>query len=293
MRRKVLILLFFCFTLLLFAKSVSVPDLNTQYRGKILTLRHPYRSNSQRYDPQGNAVKPGKEGPWTLYGRIQITDIKLHNDTLEIHGRRTGLANETGYLSDYGVGKSPLYLPDPIGSAATIRIQIAPGANPESLMGKVFAFTQQDLLAAVPDLWKDYVRSRLDPRSQDGQWEFTPGQAEVERFSELSRAKLAATHSGAGHNAPGATPPKPKYTPEPDYGGQIGRALVHGTDTFVVTIDEKGNVTAPAIISPIGLGVDESAAETIVDKWKFEPGQLNGKRVPTNMTLEVEYRRER
>jgi hypothetical protein len=267
--------------------------LNQQYKNRILTLRHSFRSNSQNYDATGNPIKPGKEGPWTLYGRIQITDIKLHNVTLEIRGRRTGLANETGYLADYGVAKSPMYLPDPIGSTATIRIQLASGETAEAAMGKVFALTKQDLLASVPDLWKDYVRSRLDPSSHDGQWEFTPGQAKEARFQELSRAKLVAAHSGAGHNAPGVTPPKPKYTPEPDYGGQIGRALLHGTDTFVVTIDQNGKVTAPAIISPIGLGVDESAAETIVKKWKFQPGQLNGKRVPTNMMLEIEYRRDR
>jgi hypothetical protein len=293
MQGKFLIPFFSCFGLLLIAQSTSVPDLKTHYEGKILTLHHAFRSNSQHYDSQGNPVKPGKEGPWTLYSRIQVTDIKLHNDVLEIRGRRTGLLNQNGCLSDYGLNKSPLYLPDPIGTVATIRIQIAPGENPEAAMGKVFALNQQDLLASVPDLWKGYVRTRLDPSSHDGQWEFTPGQAKEARFAELSRTKLVAAHSSAGHNAPGVTPPKPIYTPSPDYGGQIGRALVRGLDIFVTTIDENGNVTAPAIISPIGLGVDESAAETIVKKWKFEPGQLNGKRVPVNMTLEVEYKRDR
>src|SRR6185503_14597951 len=152
-------------------------SLNQQYRSKILTLRHPFRSNSQNYDGSGNAIKP------------------------------------------------------------------------------------------------------------------PPGQAEEQRYSQ--RAKLAAANSDGRHNAPGVIPPKPKNTPEPDYGGQIGRALVRGTDTFEVTIDENGNITGPALITPIGLGVDDSAAETIVKKWKFDPGQLNGKHVPTNMTLEVEYRRQK
>lgn len=49
-------------------------------------------------------------------------------------------------------------------------------------------------------------------------------------------------NSGVGHNAPGVIPLKPKNTPEPDNGGQIGRALVRGTDTFEVTIDGSGNV---------------------------------------------------
>lgn len=290
MRRKTLAFAVLLYACVLFAQA-NEASLNQQYRSKILTLRHPFRSNSQNYDGSGNAIKPGKEGPWTLYGRIQVTDIKLRNDSMEIRGRRTGLLNENGCLSDYGVGKSPLYLPDPIGSVATIRIQFAPGETPQSAMEKVFAFTEQDLLASVPDLWKDYVRSRVDPRDHDGQWEFTPGQAEEQRYSQ--RAKLAAANSDGRHNAPGVIPPKPKNTPEPDYGGQIGRALVRGTDTFEVTIDENGNITGPALITPIGLGVDDSAAETIVKKWKFDPGQLNGKHVPTNMTLEVEYRRQK
>lgn len=292
MRHKMLVPFVFCFTLLLFAQSTSPQDVNSQYKGKILTLRHAYRSNSQHYDAQGNALKPSKEGPWTLYGRLQITDIKLHNDTLEIRGRRTGLANETGYLSDYGVGQSPLRVPDPIGNSVSIRVEMPAGADPASLLGKVFALTEEDLLASVPDLWKPYVRTRLDPRSSNGQWEFTPGVAADSRFPKAGTPKPVS--AGTQHlalNAPGVVPPKPKYTPTPDYGGEIGRALVHGTTTFGVTIDPGGKITSVTIINPIGLGVDESAAETLEKKWRFEPGRLNGKPVPTNLMLEMEYRR--
>lgn len=289
MERKLLILPFFCFTLLLAAQSTSVPDLNTQYRGKILTLRHPYRSNSQRYDSQGNALKPGKEGPWTLYGRLQILEIKEQNGELRIRGRRTGLLNQNERLSDYGAGQSPLGVPDPVGNVMTIHIQLPPGVGPESVMSKVFALSTEDLLASVPELWKDYVRLRLDPQSSGGQWEFTPGRGDADRFSKPLPEVQGAHGQQVTLKTPGVTPPKAISTPEPDYGGEIGRALVHGTDKLGATIDEQGRVADVAVIDPIGLGVDESTAAAM-EKWKFEPGRLNGKPVRVNMTIEMEYR---
>jgi hypothetical protein len=290
---KALVFALLSITPLLYGQA-STADLNSQYRNKILTLRHSFKSNSQHYDAAGNPVKPGKEGPWTLYGRLQITGIKVDNGELEIHGRRTGLVNENGRLCDYGVGQGPLRVPDPIGAVTTIHVELPSGSTAESAIGKVFALTEQDLLASVPDLWKPYVRTRLDPRSSDGQWEFTPGLAADSRFPKLATPK--PVNSGTQHlglNAPGVIPPKPKHTPEPDYGGEIGRALVRGTDKFAVTIDDSGNLTSVTVIDPIGLGVDESAAETLEKKWKFEPGRLYGKPVSTNMLMEVEYRRQK
>lgn len=289
MRCNLLILPFFCFTLLLGAQSMSVPDLNTQYRGKILTLRHPFKSNSQNYDGTGQPIKAGKEGPWTLYGRLQILQITEQHGELRIRGKRTGLLNQNNRLSDYGVGQSPLRVPDPVGNVVSIHIQSSPGADYASVLGKIFALTTEDLLASVPELWKDYVRLRLDPQSSGGQWEFTPGQGDADRFSKPLPGVPGAHGQEVTLKTTGVTPPKAISTPEPDYGGEIGRALVHGTDKLGATIDEQGRVAHVAIIDPIGLGVDESTAAAM-EKWKFEPGRLHGKPVPVNMTIEMEYR---
>jgi len=224
----------------------------------------------------------------TLYGRLQVTEIKLQRGELEIRGRRTGLVNDADCLSDYEVGQSPLKLPEPIGNIVTIRIQISSPDEIQSAIAKVFALTEDDLLASLPDLWKDYVRSRLDPHSHDGQWEFTQGQADIARFSNTP-SPVVATGPATGATEAKATPPKPLFTPGPNYAGKIGHALVRGLDKIGATIDEHGNVASLAVIDPIGLGVDESAVEAI-QRWKFEPGHLNSKPVAINMILEMSYK---
>jgi len=43
------------------------------------------------------------------------------------------------------------------------------------------------------------------------------------------------------------------------------------------------------VIRTLGLGLDEKAIEAVL-KWRFRPGQLNGKPVPVQATIEVNFR---
>jgi periplasmic protein TonB len=43
------------------------------------------------------------------------------------------------------------------------------------------------------------------------------------------------------------------------------------------------------VIRPLGLGLDQKAIEA-VQKWKFKPGMKDGRAVPVQATIEVNFR---
>lgn len=56
-----------------------------------------------------------------------------------------------------------------------------------------------------------------------------------------------------------------------------------------VVVDDKGNVRDLIVIRPLGLGLDQKAIEA-VEKWRFNPGKKDGKPVPVQATIEVNFR---
>jgi TonB family protein len=62
-----------------------------------------------------------------------------------------------------------------------------------------------------------------------------------------------------------------------------------GTVILFVVVDEKGNPKDLKVIRPLGLGLDQKAIEA-VEKWKFSPGKKDGKAVPVQATIEVNFR---
>src|SRR5437899_4130367 len=62
--------------------------LKERYVKKILYLRHSLTSNSTEYDSEGNAITVGREGPWSLYGRIVVQKVAVEGNRLRVEGKR-------------------------------------------------------------------------------------------------------------------------------------------------------------------------------------------------------------
>jgi len=87
----------------------------------------------------------------------------------------------------------------------------------------------------------------------------------------------------------GVSSPALVYKVEPEYSEEARKAKFQGTVLLSVVVDDKGNPRDIKILRPLGLGLDEKAIEA-VQKWRFRPGQLNGKAVAVAAQIEVNFR---
>jgi TonB family protein len=94
---------------------------------------------------------------------------------------------------------------------------------------------------------------------------------------------------GAYRIGGGVSPPSVIFKVEPEYSEEARKAKFQGTVVLFVVVDEHGNPRDLKVIRPLGLGLDQKAIEA-VEKWKFSPGKKDGKAVPVQATIEVNFR---
>ena len=87
----------------------------------------------------------------------------------------------------------------------------------------------------------------------------------------------------------GVSAPALLFKVEPEYSEEARKAKFQGTVVLYVVVDEKGQPRDLKVVRPLGLGLDEQAIEA-VQRWRFRPGQLNGKAVSVAATIEVNFR---
>jgi TonB family protein len=145
----------------------------------------------------------------------------------------------------------------------------------DTVLNKVFAMTDDDVIQSVPEFWKPYLTKRAalkkNPQSR---------KAEVET---PARKKDVVFQVGNGVTAPRAI-----HTPEPSFSDLAREAKYHGVVVLSVVIDETGRVLNPYITLPAGMGLDEKAIE-VVQSWRFKPAMHDGQPVKVEMTLEIAF----
>ncbi|MCC6861829.1 MAG: energy transducer TonB [Bryobacterales bacterium] len=87
----------------------------------------------------------------------------------------------------------------------------------------------------------------------------------------------------------GVTAPTLLYKVEPEYSEEARKAKYQGTVVLYVEVDTSGKAQNLKVVRSLGLGLDEKAIEA-VQKWRFRPGQKNGKPVIVAATIEVNFR---
>jgi TonB family protein len=91
---------------------------------------------------------------------------------------------------------------------------------------------------------------------------------------------------GTGHPI---VPPKLLYKIEPEFSEEARKAKYQGTVVLSIEVDTSGNPSRFAIVSGLGLGLNEKAIEA-VSKWRFRPAFRDGKPIATNARIEVNFR---
>ena len=272
--------------------------INTQLKDKMLILLHPLDKESLRFDVDGKPLNSGSPGPWTLYGALRINKVKLKSDQLRLEGHRVffpfkssrPVPFEFNLLKDHGqppcrpLVDVEIKLDQPLNSLAQV----------QATLSKVFALNKQDFLNSVPEFWHSYITKNLD---------FDPANAGAMQYTGENSAHAvkspdanATTSSNAGnqpdpvvfHVGNDVKAPKALSTPEPEFSEAARYEKYQGVVVLYVVVGKDGTVKKVHVVRPLGLGLDEQAANKI-KSWRFNPGTRNGQPVDIEMNIEVSF----
>ena len=266
------------------------PALAKKYENKIVILRHPVTSDSQRYNAAGELLSKGSEGPWTVYGGIEISKIHLGPAQLSIEGKRR--------VYGFDSGRNRL-LPVKIKEKNKIRVELnialdSPLSNidqADAIIHRIFTTSEQELITVVPDYWRPFLIKQYGPPKADNP---TPGENDPNtsvRMALASPAPLFAPHDVVQLGKlelKTVRPPQPVFTPQPEFSDAAKHFKFHGMVTLSAIIDTNGRVNRPHIVRPAGLGLDEEAIRTVLN-WKFKPALRNGEPIAVAMGLEIAF----
>jgi len=255
--------------------------LSEQYQGKVLALRHSFKLGTQEYAADGTLVTSGEEGPWTLYGRILVNKVTVDERRLKIEGKRSlCFFDSNGNLVQFKNDrkhpaedlKVSVRLEQPLVSAEAAR----------EVLGRVFAFTPEDMVNAVPDSWRRLMAKQLGVE--------LPKKPDSEHTGEGDEGKGTVTPNEArtAFDPKELLPPSILSQPFPSYTNEARSGHIQGVVGLNIVIDPSGQVRGVTLIHPLGMGLDENAIDT-VKKWKFIPAKRDGRPVAVSVFVEVAF----
>lgn len=251
------------------AHADSLKDaLNHKYKDQLLALRSPLTKGDQKFDSAGHALNIAKSSGWLLYGGISVKKIDLSPDTLRVEG-----VGATSYM-EKRIGKLIVM---PFGKDRHIEIHLDQPLNSvdeaDAIMDRIF-FLGPDAL--------DHIRPEFR-RADDN----TPD-SEISKVSQREFSHASANTAGSNDNNDKVLPPRPTYTPVPEYSAQARHAKYQGTVVLAIVIDKAGKISRIRLDRPLGMGLDENAMEG-VKQWRFSPARRNGEPVAVAMSIEVSF----
>jgi TonB family protein len=233
------------------AHAESIKDaLNHKYKNQFLALRSPLTAGDQKFDSAGHPVKPAPKSGWLIYGGIYVEKLNLSPDTLRLEGPRAASA------TNKKDGKPML-----VRFSKSQRIEIH----------------LDQPLKSVDDA--DAVMARVFFPSAD---------AAVHASPEFRRADDNTPDDQIYHVGNGTAPPRPTYTPEPEFSEEARRARFQGTVILKIVINRAGNVVRVRLERALGMGLDQNAMEG-VERWRFTPATHNKEPVAVEMNIEVAF----
>ncbi|MGC4054994.1 MAG: energy transducer TonB [Paludibaculum sp.] len=86
----------------------------------------------------------------------------------------------------------------------------------------------------------------------------------------------------------GVSAPVPIFRVEPEYSEEARKAKYQGAVRLSIIVDEVGRTVDVKVIRQLGMGLDEKAMEA-VRKWRFKPGMKNGRAIPVEAQIIVNF----
>ena len=93
---------------------------------------------------------------------------------------------------------------------------------------------------------------------------------------------------GVMHAGSAQVPPKLIYQVEPEFSEEARKAKFSGDVQVYLVVDTEGRPTRIRVARGVGMGLDEKAVEA-VRQYKFKPAMQNGKPVPVDLYIDVNF----
>jgi TonB family protein len=94
---------------------------------------------------------------------------------------------------------------------------------------------------------------------------------------------------GLYHVGGGVSAPQLIFSPDPEFSDEARRAKYQGVCVVSLIVDAQGNPQRVQVVRHLGMGLDEKAVEA-VKQYKFKAATLQGKPVPVEVNIEVNFR---
>lgn len=266
-------------------------QLKEAYVGKIVTLRGFVDGSVVKFDSQGELIGGGKPGPWTLYGMVEVTGLKLAPDKVVIDGNRL-------YVSFKGRERVNHRAPQRVRVEVELTNPAGVQESVVSVLPKALVRNQAELADLVPSFWKKYLLGqgeRADSVGGDRKEPSEQARPEAERNEDDCDNAVPGEQSESdarpdrvfriGGDVP---PPACLKCADPKYPGEARKAGAEGAVILWGVLTEQGRMTELQIQKAIGMGLDEAAVEA-VQNWEFRAAMRSGAPVAVYMTIEVNF----
>ena len=250
--------LFLLFTVFLCGISSAADEwqdaLKQKYKDQVIGLRTPFQKGVQEFDSTGKPLKVPAGGDWTTRGGIMVDDLKVEADKIRIEGAQAawGLIRDK---KDSSMSNGFFSLKNHLEVVIHLEHPLASAQEAIDLLDRVFFLKDTDREHLLPE----YRLAKKSEPTLPAAVKFEPGKV---------------------------MPPKPVYTPDPDYSAEARSNKYEGLEKLAVIIDESGHVVWIRLEQCLGMGLDEKIADK-VKTWRFKPGQYDGHPVPVRINIEV------
>lgn len=263
-------------------------DLSRIFVGRSFTIRNFYRGSHLYYGSNGELSEKAETGYWSRDGMVEFSSVKISSDNkLIMDGKRTCilLDRKQGEFSNVTTG-----------DRVEIEVQLSPDQLTVQavlpLLQKILLSSRDRLADFVPSYWANCLSRKVDRRDKHSLWECAA--TEGRDIPDFAGKKVSwdlpqpdnSLHNGmqmytvvhrVGYlEEEGVALPRLLAAPDPIFQWEQRRKTLDATAlvlSFIVGTDGKPHNIM--IVSPVGMGLDDEAAEALA-KWTFTPGKQNG-----------------
>lgn len=245
-------------------------DLESRFDKKIVYVRGFYKENDLIFDSRGSVTGQATPGPWTL-GLVKVKKIKVGKGELRFDGLRgfSVFDDESGKFEDTFYKK-----PQKVHIKITADAASLSSSALDELVNRVLATKLTP--ADVPGYWRDFFsgKAKVEPTAPPGG--IVPGE-----LSEGSPVYRAAPKGDV-------KPARVTVQRQPEYTEEARDFKIQGSITVRLIVNQQGIPEKIQIVKPLGFGLDDEAAK-IIQQWRFEPGSIKGRPVPTLVDVGFEF----